>query len=326
MDNQLQLQICLTELKNKIILLKPSAQLIRKICCTIVFCCGVSAYAFAQTESNSVEVTHHKAIRQLLHTKGTYATPPKNPDGTVDIATLIRQLKDLQANTYNWLIWGDHSELAACEKFLSLARKAKINVWITLVPPSESPPFAKSYSEPYKLDYQQWAIAIAKLSLANKNLVAWSIDDFVHNLQLFTPQYVKQFQDSAKLINPRLAFIPCSYYAKITPLFAKNYGAIIDGILFPYRNESVKADLKDPGQVSVEIHALRNLFPKGFPIFLDVYASAHSSLGASTTEYVQEVIKSGLLSADGVLIYCHQDPVKNAEKYQVIKKQFSKYH
>ena len=297
-----------------------------KIVAVTFFVVCVSAVVFSQTERSREVAPHYKGGSQLHHTKGTYAIPPKNADGTVDITTLISQLKELHANTYNWLIWGDHSELSECEKFLAVARKAKINVWITLVPPSESPPFAKDYSEPYKLNYQQWAVEIAKLSLLHKNLVAWSIDDFVHNLQLFTPQYVKQFQDSAKLINPRLAFIPCSYYAKITPLFAKKYGAIIDGILFPYRNESVKADLKDPGQVSVEIHALRNLFPKGFPIFLDVYASAHSSLGASTTEYVQEVIKSGLLSADGVLIYCHQDPVKNAEKYQVIKKQFSKYH
>ena len=305
-------------------MLSLPAQLKAKLLTAVFFyLCGLSVL-FAQTERGEAELI--KRIPKLYHTKGTYATPPKNADGTVDIAKLISQLKELHANTYNWLIWGDHSELSACEKFLSAARKAKISVWITLVPPSECPPFAKNYSEPFRLDYQQWAVLIAKLSLVHKNLVAWSIDDFVHNLQLFTPQYVKQFQDSAKAINPGIAFIPCSYYAKITQQFAKNYGTILDGILFPYRNESVKADLKDAGQVSAEINALRNLFPKGFPIYLDVYASAHSSLGSSTTSYVEEVISKGLQSADGVLIYCHQDPVKNAEKYQVIKEQFSKYH
>jgi len=53
-----------------------------------------------------------------------------------------------------------------------------------------------------------------------------------------------------------------------------------------------------------------------------VYASSHSRLGGSTVEYVQEVVKRGLRCCDGVLIYCHQNPIKNAEKYQVIKTEF----
>lgn len=273
-----------------------------------------------------MDPAHSKATRGLLHTRGTYAAPPKNADGTVDAEKLIEELKDIHANTYNWLIWGDNSGLPECEKFLSLARKAKIKVWITLVPPSESPPFAKNYSEPFRLDYQKWAVEIAKLSILYKNLVAWSIDDFVHNLQVFTPVYVKGFIDSSKAINPRLSFIPCSYFSKITPAFVKNYGSILDGILFPYRNESIAADLRDAGQVTSEINTLRNIFPAGFLIFLDVYATAHSSLGASTTGYVEQVVNSGLQSADGVLIYCHQDPERNAEKYKVIKEQFGKYH
>lgn len=262
-------------------------------------------------------------LKSLIHTKGTYAFPPKKQSGEIDFKKLIRQLKDIHANTYNWLNWGNVSDLNALKKFLPLAKKAGINVWITLVPPSESPPFATDFSEPFQLDYQKWAIELAILSLEYKNLVAWSIDDFVHNLQLFTPAYVKQYLDTSRIINQKFAFVPCCYFKQITPAFVKNYGDILDGILFPYRNESISANLKDAGQAALEIKILRTMFPARFLIFLDVYASAHSSLGSSTPEYVKQVISQGMENADGVLIYCHQDPDKSHVKYEIIKEKFN---
>jgi len=270
-------------------------------------------------------LNHNKVFAQYTgktNTKGTYAAPPKKLTGEIDYKKLIRELKDIHANTYNWLDWGNTTDLEALKKFLPLAKKAKINVWITLVPPSESPPFVADYSEPFRLDYQKWAIELAKLSLVHENLVAWCIDDFVHNLKLFTPAYVKQFLDTARGINPKFAFFPCCYFNKITHEFVKNYGDMLDGILFPYRNESVSANLKDAGQVTSEIKALRAMFPLHFLIFLDVYATAHSSLGASTPEYVKQVMNLGREAADGVLIYCHQDPDKYPEKYRIIKEGF----
>ena len=154
------------------------------------------------------------------------------------------------------------------------------------------------------------------------NLVAWSIDDFVHNLKFYTPEYLKKMLDNASAINPKLAFIPCCYYKQITPSFVENYRHLLHGILFPYRAESHTANLQDSEYVELEINKLRTMFGKGFPIFLDIYATAHSRLGDSTPEYVGEVIKAGCKYADGVLIYCHQDPVKSEKKYQAIKKGF----
>jgi hypothetical protein len=248
---------------------------------------------------------------------GSYAAPPLLQDGKIDYKLLIKQLKDIHANTYHWLDRKGNYDIDALKEFLPLAKKAKLNVWVTLVPPSEPPP-----SDPYKLDFMQWSIALATLSLEHSNLVAWSIDDFVHNLNLFTPTYVKAFLDSSHKINPSFAFIPCCYYAKITDKFVKEYGPLLDGILFPYRNESVVPNLKDAGQVKPEIEKLRTKFDQGFLIFLDIYASHHSQLGPSTPQYVKEVLESGLESADGVFIYRHQDPIKEPEKYAIIKAGF----
>jgi len=207
--------------------------------------------------------------------------------------------------------------LDALKLFLPLARKANLKVWVTLVPPSEPPP-----SEPFRLDYEQWATELAKLSLAEPNLVAWSIDDFSHNQKFFIPEYLGKLLAAACAINPKLAFVPCCYYKEITPSFVTNYGHLLDGILFPYRAESVGANLKDASQVENEIAKLHEMLGLKFPVILDIYATAHSHLGATTPEYLKDVLIAGMKSADGIFIYCHQDPVKSSAKYQIIKEGF----
>jgi hypothetical protein len=58
---------------------------------------------------------------------------------------------------------------------------------------------------------------------------------------------------------------------------------------------------------------------------LDIYATAHSRLGATTPEYVEEAMSAGKRAADGVMIYTHQDPEQNPEKYQIIKRLFGQW-
>ena len=258
--------------------------------------------------------------QSLKGTLGTYGAPPRHKNGRVDTARLLSELADIHANTYNWLIWQNKKDWNDLKIFLHEANKANIKVWVTVVPPSESKPIAKHSSEPYGLDYKCWAVKLAKLSLTATNLAAWSIDDFVHNLKFYTPSYTRDMLAAARAINPRLAFIPCCYFKQTTPEFAANYGPLLDGILFPYRAESVGANLQDDTQVEKEIAILRETMDKpGFPIFLDIYATAHSHLGSSTTDYVKNMIAAGRKSADGVLIYCHQNPEKSSGKYEVIK-------
>ena len=166
----------------------------------------------------------------------------------------------------------------------------------------------------------------SKLSLQETNLVAWSIDDFTHNLaKTYTPAYVKQMLDASRQINPKLAFVPCCYYPTIKAAFVSNYCSLIDGILFPYRHESVTANLKDPSLVESEVKQIKGLVGPSFPVVLDIYATAHSRLGATTPEYVEQAMIAGHQAADGVMIYCHQDPKKNADKYQIIKRLFGQW-
>ena len=237
---------------------------------------------------------------------------------------MIEQLKELNANTYNWLIWQNENDWADLQLFLPVALKNRIAVWVSLVPPSESKPIAKWSSEPYGLDYIKWSEEIAKLSLQYPNLVVFSIDDFVHNLKTYTPEYLGKMMTEIDRINPSLQFIPCSYYRQITPDFVKKYASYLDGLLFPYRAESEGGNLRNADLVESEIARLRSLFNGEMPIYIDVYLTAHSRLGASTPTYVEEVIQGGKEYADGVLIYTHPNPVSDAEKYQIVKAGFSR--
>jgi hypothetical protein len=254
---------------------------------------------------------------------GTYDNMPRLPGGRMDIPKLIGELVDLRANTYNFLIAHQTNDWDDLKRFLPRAREKDIAVWVTLLPPSESPPRGKRFSEPFRLDFDRWAEALARLSLAETNLVAWSIDDFFHNEKAFTPAMVRKFRETGRKINPRLLFVPCWYFRQIKPETAAKYQGLFDGLLFPYRAESqATMNLTNSTLVETEVQRIREVAGTNMPVILDVYATAHSRLGASTTTYVEEVVKRGLRCCDGVLIYCNQDPVANAAKYQAIRTEF----
>jgi len=263
----------------------------------------------------------------LYGVKGTYAAPPLNGDGSINLELLLKELKGLHANTYNWLIaYNDFFGLDYVKKFLPMACRENINVWITILPPTEQP--LLGWSEPYRLDFEKWAEELATLSLTHKNLVAWSVDDFGHNLFFFIPKYVEQFIQKAKGINPNFKFVPCLYYWEFPKSFVEKYLSFFDGLLFPYFAASApdKGNLKDPTLVGSEIAEIRSRIKRDIPIILDIYAHAHSQYGETTPEYIETILELGMKSADGILIYCHQNPVIHAEKYQIISKAFEDYH
>lgn len=261
----------------------------------------------------------------LRGTFGTYDAAPRQADGRVDVERLIRELEVLRANTYNWLIWHASTDWEDLHRFLPLARQKQIRVWVTLVPPSESPPRTRNYSEPFRLDYAKWAAEIAQLSLREPNLVAWSLDDFSHNTRTFTPACLRAVLEAARQINPKLAFVPCCYYRHVTPSFAETYRPWLDGVLFPYRNESGEMNLQNSSAVESEVSRLKELFGPTVPVFVDVYATKHSRLNDSTPQYVREVMSAARRCADGVLVYCHQNEAASPEKHGVIKALFHEW-
>lgn len=164
-----------------------------------------------------------------------YDSELRRPDGRVDIDAMAARLKELGVTTYYWLIWHAATDWDDLKLFLPKAAEAGIQVWVYLVPPSESPPsYGGQYSEPFRLDYHRWAEEIARLSLQHPHLTAWVIDDFYANHKLFTPAYLREMQAKAKRINPRLAFLPLMYFDEIRAKSAEDYREVIDGVVVAY--------------------------------------------------------------------------------------------
>jgi hypothetical protein len=275
--------------------------------------------------STNVFATEDTAARRqaLVHSYGTYGVGVRTLGGHIDNQRLIADLDELHANNFNWLIAGAATDWDDLQAFLPLARKHGIRVWVTLLPPSESPPKTKHYSEPFQLDFEKWAAELAALSIREPALVAWSVDDFAYNLKTaFTPDRMRAIIAAQREKNPKFAFVPCVYYKQVTPTFAKRYREFLDGILFPYRSESTNAGFADASQVAPEVKTLKQRFGQDFPIIVDIYATRHSTLGASTPQYVELVMQLAYPIAGGVHIYRHQDKrnPKEREKYEVIRR------
>ncbi len=292
-----------------------------------VLCCIVhlvAGGALAGPSSGADDPARAVRAQALKGTMGTYGSAPRLANGRIDTPLLVEQLVDLHANTYSFCIDSSTNDWDDLQLFLPLARQHGIRVWGSILPPSVlQPRNPSSYGEPFRLDYDRWAVEFAKLGLRETNLVGWSIDDFTYNLKtVYTPPHLKRILEAARAINPRLAFVPCCYYKRIDAAFVKDYQPLLDGILFPYRHESGGANLTDAGLVEAEVKKIKEMTGADFPIVIDVYATAHSRLGKSTPEYVRQVMTTGKDCADGVLIYCHQDPKLNPEKYQIVKELF----
>jgi len=164
-----------------------------------------------------------------------YDAELRRPDGRVDIDAMVTRLQELGVTTYYWLIWHAPTDWEDLKLFLPRAAKAGIQVWVYLVPPSESPPkYGSQYSEPFRLDYHRWAEEIAKMSLQHPNLTAWVIDDFYANHEFFTPAYLREMQARARRISPGLAFLPLMYFEEIRPKFVEDYREVIDGVVVAY--------------------------------------------------------------------------------------------
>jgi hypothetical protein len=296
--------------------------LLRKTGPIVGFILLVHASALALAEDAAT--TRRQAVS---HSYGTYGADLRLPDGHIDNSRLLTDLRELHANTYNWLIAHRDTDWDDLRAFLPLARKAGVRVWVTLLPPSETPANPKSkakrYSEPFRLDYQKWATELAALSVREPALVAWSVDDFAYNLKTaFTRDRMRAIIAAQREKTPKFAFVPCVYFKHATPAFAKNYGEFLDGILFPYRSESTKAGFADATQVDPEVKTIKERFGRNFPVIVDIYATRHSTLGASTPEYVEQVMKLAYPVAEGVHIYKHQDKnnPKEQAKYNVIRR------
>jgi hypothetical protein len=208
----------------------------------------------------------------------------------VDTPRLIAKLKELKVNTYYFLVWHEASDWDdLCQEFLPAAAKAKIDVWVYLVPPSEA---KINLPEPFGTDYLAWFRAIGKLSRHFPHLKGIVIDDFNDNLSFFTPAYLQQMRLAGRKENPHLQFYPQVYYPTINHTFINNLRPFIDGIVLafrddPYRNtQRIDRLIQQINEVQSILHQHRLSF------VLMIYASRLSATTANPSPtYMEGVFK-----------------------------------
>ena len=204
--------------------------------CTLSLLCGFAELAVAQDKAPAGP--GHPPFHFA-----DYDSEPRRADGHVDGDILLTRLKELHVTTYYWLVWHARTDWDDLKLFLPKAAQANIQVWVYLVPPTESAPREGDlYPEPFRLDYGRWAEEIARLSLQHTNLTAWVIDDFYANHEFFTPATVRDFQKRAKSINPRLVFLPLMYFGEIRRAFVQDYRDVIDGVVVAYPQDRDEVD------------------------------------------------------------------------------------
>jgi hypothetical protein len=239
-------------------------QLLAVLTASAVIPLGGTAHA------SPVAVTETAAVPVPGEVLGAYQSAIRDSTGRMNVAATIQRLTDAHVNTYWYLVchFAPYSQLEwdQLPEFLAAAQQANIKVWVYLCPPSEASTGSPRYDPalpPYQWDYPAWAQHIAEYSLTYPNLVGYTMDDFIANSTkklwstYFTPQYAAQMVNAGKAVNPALKFSPIMYYPDMVGLDAQvaPYRSLLDGVIFPYRNESHEIDTINSANMTPESKA-----------------------------------------------------------------------
>jgi hypothetical protein len=177
--------------------------------------------------------------------RGSNARPIRRADGHVDTLATIARLQAMNANTHMFLINEQHDWEDLRLEFAPAAQAAGIKVWVYLRSPGVCKDDECTNYPPYGKRYQDWASAIARLSIRYPVVTAWAIDDFANaeNLFFFTPVYLAQIREMSRLIQPTLEFYPVVYYNFITTTFLDNYAPLMEALIMPYRDDPYRNTL-----------------------------------------------------------------------------------
>ena len=173
-------------------------------------------------------------------TIGTASAEVRDRDERIDVNRTIDALEKLGVNTFYYLVWQNAHDWDDLPAFADAAREKNIEVWVYIVPWSETPPHKQhgwGFSEPFKNDYMTWAQEIARLSLKHPNIVGYVIDDFydnTHEEDRFTPNFVRRMVGAARRINPKIKFFPMMYFQTPWAEFTSRFASIVDGVVICY--------------------------------------------------------------------------------------------
>lgn len=247
----------------------------------IIASTGVAAVPAAAAVANPVLGDYDAAI---------LGPPDANKVRPVNISATIAALQRANVNTYAYMIYGNGAANAYCvgqptpcdgtinahrvsqaqwnqlPAFADAAEAVGIDVWVYLVPPSESfrgtkavpvPDRVSTYA-PYYWDYHRWGTEIAELAVTHPSIVAIAMDDFGGNTVeggsnysfKFSGSYITTMMNAVRAISPGMEFHVILYYTQFWGMnsIAAAYRKVVDGYIFPYNWSNDTA--VEPGNTS----------------------------------------------------------------------------
>lgn len=210
--------------------------------------------AVADPPANPVVGTYTGEIRQA---------PNVDNVKRIDVAATITALQAGNINTFAYIIYGYGAANASSGSvarqvtapkvtqaqwndlptFLTAAETAGIDVFVYLVPPSESNNgYTTSTYAPYYWDYVAWADNIGLLAASHPNLRAIAIDDFGGNTGsspwsfTFTTTNVAAMRTAARSHANWISIYPVMYYCQFhgNGTITDSYRSIVDGFIAVY--------------------------------------------------------------------------------------------
>lgn len=262
---------------------------------------------------------------------GDYNSEIRKKNGHVDNHKLLKKLKELNVNTYLYLIWHNDMDWWDFKEFLELSKDRKWleNVWAVICPPSESPILDSDtpFSEPYRLDFITWTREFNKLSRKYKKFNGYVIDDFLNgkNRKLFTPTYMyemKQARSKRLKFYPVIYFIPDEMFQlKLTPI------GLYDGIIYPHfyfrsTTQLLYAEIQFMKTAFTNIGTTHPLYSMPY---LEPFGNAVLELNETIGEYMDVMYKN----TDGIVAYCTPKDKLNIDsrksRFELVKNKFKEF-
>lgn len=180
--------------------------------------------------------------------------------GRVDLPATLKALQDLKVKAYDFLVWQGPDDWKDCQAFLPMAARAKIQIWISIVPPTMG-----GNSFPYLGDYLRWAKEITELGKLHANLAAMRLVDidYGRNPRILYPEMLIEMKK--ELHAAGLHLLGGIY--DMTKRFVTRYRDTLDGVVLHYTNQTSIYNLAG------FLEGARGIAPGGWKMFVGYYCS-----------------------------------------------------
>jgi parallel beta-helix repeat protein len=191
---------------------------------------------------------YQRRIENLNGLLGTYAKYIKNQDGTLDVTSMINELKNNHYNTFGFNIYNEthYANYSAFKEFLKEAEIEGIRIYAGLAAHDET----IEEIGPYYNNWTKWAEELAKLSLLYPNLLGLYIDDFEYEDQdTLSKQNLENIANAAFEINPLFYFTPLKYNYWEMKDFFEEFHKSSDSVTFCYRGYGLESSRSNPLEI-----------------------------------------------------------------------------